>query len=296
MLVHFKWLRKIDWAREAQSWIWLGLGILSASLGLKGFLLPNAFLDGGAMGISLLIHRLSGIDLSIWVMLVNFPFILLGLKQVSLNFALRTLISISILAILLEFITFPTLTSDKLLISVFGGFFLGAGIGLAIRGGAVIDGTEILALYLSRRTVLSIGDVITLINILIFSVAAILIRVEIALYAILTYLVASKTIDFIIHGMEGYSSILIISEKSESIRQLITEELERGVTIIKGERGFRQAFQEKIGVDILYTVISRLEVPRLKQEIEKIDPNAFIIQQRIDDSKGGMIKRRRGIH
>ncbi len=284
--------RKVSSYKWITDGLWLVAAVLSASFGLKGFLLPNHFLDGGAMGISLLFHHFSGIDLAVWVILVNLPFLVMSVRQISKGFALKTLFSILALALMLEVISFPLITDDKLLIAVFGGFFLGAGIGLAIRGGAVIDGTEVLALYLSRKGTLSIGEVIGVINLLIFLAAAILINVETALYAMLTYWVASKTVDFVVHGLEGYSAVWIISEHSEEIRQVITEQMGKGLTILKGKKGYQKTPHAHLDMEVLYTVVSRLEIVRLKNEIEQIDPKAFIIQQRVDDTKGGMIKRK----
>lgn len=176
--------------------------VITASIGLKGFLLPNHFLDGGAMGIALLIESLTEIDLSILIVLVNLPFILIGIKQVSLQFAMRSTLAIFGLAILVHFISFPPITNDKLLIAVFGGFFLGAGIGLTIRGSAVIDGTEVLAISVSRKSSLSVGDFIAIFNVILFSIAALMINIETALYSMLTYISTSKTIDFILNGID----------------------------------------------------------------------------------------------
>ncbi len=267
------------------------LGVLSASFGLKGFLLPNDFLDGGVTGISLLINILTDINLPVLIIIVNLPFIWLAYTQVSKMFALKTLLAIGLLALSLTFISFPIVTTDKLLIAVFGGFFLGAGIGLSIRGGCVLDGTEVLALFISRKTVLTVGDVIIVINVIIFSAAAILINIETAMYAMLTYLGASKTIDFLIHGLEEFTGVTIISEHSEEIRKVIIEKLGRGVTIFNGKRGFGKRGQLNEDLNIIYTVVTRLEIQKLTDEIENIDKSAFIIQQTINDVKGGMIKK-----
>lgn len=267
------------------------VGVLSASFGLEGFLLPNDFLDGGVTGISLLINLLTDINLPILIIIVNLPFIWLAYTQVSKVFAVKTLIAIALLALSLTFIPFPIITTDKLLIAVFGGFFLGAGIGLSIRGGCVLDGTEVLALFISRKTILSVGDVIIIINVIIFSAAAILINIETAMYAMLTYLGASKTIDFLIHGLEEFTGVTIISEHSEAIRKVIIEKLGRGVTIFNGKRGFGKKGQLNDDLDIIYTVVTRLEIQKLTDEIANIDKSAFIIQQTINDVKGGMIKK-----
>lgn len=270
----------------------LAAGVLSAGMGLKGFLLPNNFLDGGAMGIALLTNIVTDADLSVMVIVVNLPFIWMGFRQVSATFALKTAGAIAALALVLAVVPYPVMTSDKLLISVFGGFFLGAGIGLAIRGGGVIDGTEVLAVYVSRRTPLTVGDVIMVINILIFGSAALLLNVETALYAMLTYLAASKTVDFLIHGIEEYTAIIIVSDKHEVIRRVVTDKLKRGVTVFKGEKGYgKRGFRDQ-ETNIIYTVVTRLEVTRIRDAVEQIDDKAFIIQHGIDDARGGMVKGR----
>ncbi len=270
--------------------ILLGAGL--ASFGLKGFLLPNHFIDGGITGISLLTYQLTGIPVSVWIIVFNAPFIFMGAKQISKSFAIKTSLAILTLAAIIFFIDFPVITDDKLLISIFGGFFLGSGIGLAIRGGCVIDGTEILAVYINRRSILSMGDIILLINVLIFIVAAFILDIETALYSILTYLSASKTVDFIIQGIEEYTGVTIISSKSAQIREAITKKLGRGVTIYKGERGLEHSQFKNKDIDIIFTVVTRLEVSKLKEEIELIDRKAFIVMSTISDTKGGIIKQR----
>lgn len=284
--------------RLLQTKIYLGkaafilLGVGLASFGLKGFLLPNHFIDGGITGISLLTYQLTGIPVSIWIIAFNTPFIFMGAKQISKSFAIKTTFAILALAGVIYFIDFPVITDDKLLISIFGGFFLGSGIGLAIRGGCVIDGTEILAVYINRKSILSMGDIILLINVLIFIVAAFILNIETALYSILTYLSASKTVDFIIQGIEEYTGVTIISSKSAQIREAITQKLGRGVTIYKGERGLSNSQFKNKDIDIIFTVVTRLEVSKLKEEIELIDHKAFIVMSTISDTKGGIIKPR----
>ncbi|RXP55498.1 YitT family protein [Lutibacter sp. HS1-25] len=268
------------------------IGVISAGFGLKGFLLPNSFIDGGAMGISLLISEVTAYSLSLLIVIVNFPFIILGYSNLGKQFAFKSILAIVGLALTVHFIPYPVVTSDKLLIAVFGGFFLGGGIGLSIRGGAVIDGTEVLAIYLSKKTGLTIGDIILLFNIIIFSFGAYILSVEVALYAMLTYMAAAKTVDFIIEGVEEYTGITIISVKSEMIRSMITEKLRRGVTVYKGKGGFEKSDMSLTEYDIIYTIVTRLEIANLKTEIDKIDENAFIIMNSIKDTKGGMIKKR----
>jgi uncharacterized membrane-anchored protein YitT (DUF2179 family) len=285
-------LARVSFIQNTQDVVLIVIGVLLAALGLKGFLLPNEFLDGGVTGISLLISRLTGWSISVLLIVINIPFILLAYRQLSLGFTIKALAAIIGLATALVFIEVPVITSDKLLIALFGGFFLGAGIGMSVRGGAVLDGTEVLALYINRKTVLSMGEVIMYFNILIFGVAAVLINIETAMYAMLTYLSASKTVDFIIQGFEEYIALTIISPESELIRKTLTLKLKKGVTVYKGKSGFGKRGNVENEIDIIYTVVTRLEVHKIIDEIEKIDSKAFIVQHNINDTKGGMIKRR----
>ncbi len=268
------------------------LGVLSAGFGLKGFLLPNGFVDGGAMGIALIVAKLSSVQLAYLIVLVNLPFVFIGFKAIGRSFALKTLSAIVFLALATAFIPYPIITNDKLLIAVFGGFFLGIGIGFAVRGGCVIDGTEVMAIQISRTSSLTIGDVILIFNIMIFSVAAMVINIEVALYSILTYLSASKTVDFIIEGIEEYTGVTIVSAKHEEIREMIIQKMGRGLTVYNGERGYGKRGHNYTEVKIIYTVITRLEISKLNLELEKIDPNAFVVMSSVKDTKGGMIKKR----
>ena len=267
------------------------IGIFSASFGFKGFLLTNNFIDGGATGISLLISALTNVSLSLLILIVNIPFVMLGYKILGKEFVIKTVIAITGLSLCLAFVEFPTVTTDNLLVAIFGGFFLGAGIGLAIRGGAVIDGTEILAIYLSKKFGTTIGDIIIIINIIIFSVAAYFLTIEIALYSMITYFAASKTLDFIIEGIDEYIGVTIVSAQSEEIREMIIEVMGRGVTVYNGKQGYGKSGETK-NVDIIYTVITRLELNKLKREIEYIAPNAFMVMNSVKETKGGIIKQR----
>jgi len=270
----------------------ISIGIISAGFGLKGFLLPNNFIDGGVIGISLLTTEITKFPLPILIVAINIPFIVLGYTQISKSFAIKSILAIIGLAVVLATVNYPIITADKLLVAVFGGFFLGAGIGFSIRGGGVLDGTEVLAIYLSKRTGFTIGDIILIFNIIIFSVAAYLLSIEIALYSTLTYLAASKTVDFIVEGVEEYTGVTIISYRSEEIRQMIIGKMGRGVTIYNGKRGYGKRGENLSQTDIIYTVITRLEIEKLQNEIDKIDTNAFIVMSSIKDTKGGMIKKR----
>ena len=266
------------------------LGIFVAGFGLKSFLIPNGFIDGGITGISLLLSFLTPISVSIFIFILNIPFIFLARKQVGNIFAIKTFLAILGLSLCLIFIKYPVITTDKLLVAVFGGFLLGAGIGLSVRGGSVLDGTEVLSIYLNKKVGLSIGEIIFIINIIIFSFATFLLGIESALYSILTYLAASKTVDFFIQGIEEYIGITIISKKSNEIRKKLIRDFGKGVTIYNGKRGYLDNSKKKI--DILFTFVTRLEVTKIKQEIILTDPEAVIIEQGIKDVRGGIIKKR----
>lgn len=277
--------------RQFKDFILITIGIFSASFGFKGFLLTNHFIDGGATGISLLISALTPIPLYVLIIVVNFPFVILGYKVVGKLFAIKTAIAITGLSICLATVSFPIVTNDNLLVAVFGGFFLGAGIGLSVRGGAVIDGTEVLAIFLSKKLATTIGDIIVLINVLIFSAAAWFLTMEIALYSMITYLAASRTLDFIVEGIDEYIGVTIVSAHNDEIQEMIVNKLGRGVTIYKGKRGVGKTGERK-DVDIIYTVITRLELNKLNTEIQKIEPSAFVVMNSVKDTKGGIVKKR----
>lgn len=284
--------------KKIRSILLIGIGITLASIGLECFLIPNGFLDGGVTGISLLVNELTHVPFPILLFFFNIPFILVGYRTIGKGFALTSIISIGILAIILGTIHFPVVTDENLLVAAFGGVFLGAGIGFAVRGGAVLDGTEILAIYISRKSPLSIGDIILIFNIIIFSVAALLISIEIALYAMLTYYIASKAVTFIIDGIEEYTSVMVVTEKADEIRYEIVHKLGHGVTLLDGKRGGygRQIGEPLQGIQVVLTVVTRLELPKLQATINQIDPNAFTILNSLMDTKGGMIKKRTTLH
>jgi uncharacterized membrane-anchored protein YitT (DUF2179 family) len=281
---------------EIQNFISIVLGILSAGVGLKGFLLSSKFIDGGVTGISMLIAETTGLPISILIFVINAPFLYLGYRRLGLLFAIKSALAIGGLSLCLAFVHFPDVTPDKLLTAVFGGFFIGVGSGLAMRAGAVLDGTEIAAVLVSKQMqFLRVSDVVLLLNVVIFSTAALFLGVESALYSILTYVAASKMIDYILNGVEQYTGITVISTKSDVIRRVITQRLGRGVTIYQGKSGYGKDGQINDPRDIIFTVATRLEIPSIKQAILKVDPAAFIVQQSIDDTTGGLLKRK-GIH
>ncbi|MCX6215911.1 YitT family protein [Spirosoma sp.] len=270
--------------------IFITAGVLSAGMGIKGFLLSSHFIDGGVTGVSMLLASLINIPLPIWLLVINLPFIGLGYRQFGRQFALKSILAITGLSISLAVIPYPDATPDLLLTAVFGGFFIGAGIGLAMRGGAVLDGTEIAALLISRSSpVLKVSDVILILNVLIFGAAAFFLGLNPALYSMITYFAASKTVDFLIHGIEEYTAILIISKQNEEIREKVIER-GWGITILKGQGGYGKHGSHQEIDTVLYTVITRLEISRLRTLVLQIDPKAFIIQHSVDDVAGGKVK------
>ena len=273
--------------RESLNALLIALGILAAGFGLKGFLLSSNFIDGGVTGVSMLLSKVTTAPLSIWLPLVNIPFVIVGYRQLGRAFALRSALGIAGLSIVLATVRFPDVTHDLLLTALFGGLFLGAGIGLAVRGGAVLDGTEIAALLISKRSdLLKVGDVILAFNIVLFLAAMSILGVEPALYSILTYIAAARTLDFVIYGLEEHTAITIMSSRSAIIRERIVSELQRGVTVYKGYGGLTGVEQE-----ILYCVVTRLEIGKVKSIVREIDPHAFVVSHPLSGAEGGVVKR-----
>jgi uncharacterized membrane-anchored protein YitT (DUF2179 family) len=262
-------------------------GILSAGMGLKGFLLSSDFIDGGVTGVSMLLAKITILPLYVLLPLVNLPFIAIGYRLMGFAFALRSALGIAGLAVALAFIPYPDVTPDLVLTAVFGGFFIGAGIGLAIRGGAVLDGTEIAALLISRRSsLLKVGDVILAFNIVLFLIAMSVLGIDAALYSILTYIAAARTLDFVMHGIDEYTAITIVSDQNAAIREMIINELGRGVTVYKGYGGMSGAEKQ-----ILYCVVTRLEIGKVKAIVRNIDGGAFIVIHPLSGVEGGIVKK-----
>lgn len=276
-----------EFLREIKNTVLIILGIFSAAFGIKGFLLSSRFIDGGVTGVSMLIAEITHFPLAISIALINLPFILLGYKQIGKKFAIKGALSIAGLSLVLGFVSFPDVTPDLLLTAVFGGFFIGAGIGLAIRGGSILDGTEVAALLISKKSsVLKVADIILVFNVLIFVAAAFFLSVDSAMYSILTYFAASKTIDFLLYGIEEFHAVIITSNFHETIREVLVRDLGRSVTIYKGQGGVSNTER-----DILYVVVTRLEIGAIKTAVKEIDPHAFIIVHNVSDVEGGLIKR-----
>ncbi|MGE5359602.1 MAG: YitT family protein [Bacteroidales bacterium] len=263
-------------------------GILSAGMGIKGFLLSSRFIDGGVTGVSMLLADATGVPLFIWLPVVNVPFVAVAFRLVGWAFALRSVLGIAGLAAVLATVPYPDVTPDLLLTAIFGGFFIGAGIGLAMRGGGVLDGTEIVALLISRRRdIVKAGDVILGFNVVLFVVAMAVLGVNEALYSILTYVAATRTLDFVLYGIDAYTAMTIVSTESAAIRHRLTRQLGGGVTVYKGYGGLSGVEQ-----DILYCVVTRLEVAKVKAIVREADPEAFIVHHPLSGAEGGVLRRR----
>ena len=279
-----------------QDLVYTVLGTLIAAFALKSFLIPNKLLDGGVTGISLLIHELYEWPIALIIVLFNIPFIIAASIQANRMFAYKTLFGVLLLGLFLWLLPYPVITEDKMLVCIFGGFFLGIGVGLAMRGGCAIDGIEVLALYTLKRSSFTISEIILGLNVILFLIAAIKLGLEPVLYSMLTYYVASRTINYVIEGLEEYTGVTIISAYSEEIKEQLVLKMNKGITVYKGERGYlKNDFSYHVPTDIIYTVITRLEVRRLKAMIHIIDPNAFIFTNSIKEvaGKGGVVKHRK---
>jgi uncharacterized membrane-anchored protein YitT (DUF2179 family) len=279
----------IRWIRDL---LFLGLGATAAAIGLKTLIIPNGFIDGGVTGVSLLINSQTGWSFSIILVLINIPFFVLGWRNINIDFAIRMVLGIVGLSVAIAYLSISPFTDDKILAAIFGGVLLGCGIGFAMRGGGVLDGTEVMALYVNKHSSFTIGDVILAFNIVIFSVAALLLGVERSLYSVLTYLSASKSVDFIIAGIEEYVAVTIVSEKSQEVMDMVHAKVGRGVTAYKGTGGYGKRGEMLGEHEIIYTVVTRLEVAKLKKETLLIDNKAFIVQSSVKEIEGGMIKER----
>ncbi|MDF2156731.1 YitT family protein [Algoriphagus sp. CAU 1675] len=266
-------------------------GVALAAIALESFLLPNKFLDGGVTGIAILVNLGFGIDLNLLLVLINLPFLIMAYKKIGKTFAVQSTFSVFLLTIVLYFLEIPTITEDKVLIAVFGGFLMGTGIGLIIRGGGLIDGFEVITEYFNKNTAFTASEITLFLNSLIMLAAAFVFGVEPAMYSILTYFTAIKTTDYVVEGFEEYTALTIISKEHEKVKELIVKDFGKAISVYKGERGYLpETFHIKYPCDIIMTVVTRLEVHRIKVAIQEIDPKAFFYVQTIKEVKGGIIK------
>ncbi|HSI71015.1 MAG TPA: YitT family protein [Gillisia sp.] len=283
----------IDWKSifSLSSILYTVFGVFFALVALQGFMIPNHFLDGGITGISILMEEVFNIPFSISLIVFNMPFLYMGYRIIGKTFSVNSLFAVLLLAALMTFISFPQVTNDKVLIAVFGGLFIGLGIGLVIRGGGVIDGLEIIAHYTNKRIGFSTSEIILCFNSLLFIGAAFEFGIETAMYSILVYYTAMKTSDYVVDGFEEFTALTIISKEYEKVKSVIVNDFGKAITVYKGERGYLPtSFNVKHDCDIVMTIVTRIEIHRIKETIKVIDPKAFFYVQRIKEVKGGVGK------
>lgn len=268
--------------------IMVSLGAIIMALGLELFLVPNHIMDGGIVGVSIITSHLLNLPLGIFIFILNLPFIFLGYKQIGKTFALSTGLGITVLSLAtLVLHNIHPFTEDTLLATVFGGMILGVGVGIVIRYGGSLDGTEILAILFNSKTPFSVGEIIMFFNVLIFTVAGFVFNWEQAMYSIIAYYIAYKMIDIVIQGLEESKSVYIISDDIEEIGQTIMDRLGRGVTFLHGEGAYTGNDKK-----VIFTVITRLEESKLKSIVAEIDDNAFLAIGNIAEVKGGRFKKK----
>ena len=283
----------VDWKQiwNPKNFLLIFLGTSLAVLAMKGFMIPNRFMDGGITGISILLHEIFRINISFLVIILNVLFVYLGYKRIGKTFAVQTCIAVTLLSVGLVFIDINPITHDKLLIAIFGGILMGTGVGLVIRGGGVIDGAEVIAVFTGRKTGFSNSEIIMLINTIIFAVAALQFGLETAMYSIITYFTASRATNYIVDGIEEFTAMNIICSQPEEIKNLLVNELGKGITVYKGEKGYLPgSFEVKTSADIIVTIITRLEIKQIQDAVLSIDPKAFIYVQSIKEAAGGILK------
>lgn len=284
----------IDWKAifDPVSIVYIVAGVFCAAVALEVFMLPNKFLDGGVTGIAIIANLQFGVNLNLLLVVINLPFLWLGWKNIGKTFGIQSTFSVFLLVIVLEVLELKGLTEDLVLSAIFGGILMGLGIGLIIRGGGLIDGFEVITEFVQKNSPLSGGEITLFLNSLIMLFAAIFFGIEPAMYSILTYYTAIKMTNYVVEGFEEYTALTIISREEEKVKELIVKEFGKAISVYKGERGYLpETFHIKHPCDIIMTVVTRLEVHRMKQAIQNIDPNAFFYVQTIKEVKGGVIKR-----
>ncbi len=264
------------------------LGSVMMGIGIEEFLVPNRILDGGIVGISIILSHLLSVKLGFFIFLLNIPFFYIGYKQIGKTFALSTLLGITVLSITTILLhDVPVFTEDLLLATVFGGIILGVGVGIVLRFGGSLDGTEILALLFSKKLPFSVGEIIMFFNFFIFITAGFVFTWDRAMYSIIAYFIAFKVIDIVIAGLDESKSAWIISDHAEVIGETIIARLGRGVTYLKGEGAYTGDNKK-----VIFCVINRLEEAKLKLIVEELDPSAFLAVANIAEVRGGRFKKK----
>ncbi|MDF2725725.1 MAG: hypothetical protein K0Q59_5403 [Paenibacillus sp.] len=280
--------RKTPFRNIVKRFFFLTLGAAIFSVGLEIFLVPNKIIDGGITGISIMLSHELGVPLGIFLTVLNLPFLYIGYKQIGKTFAVSTLYAVVAMSIGTSLlIPVKPLTVDPLLAAVFGGIILGVGVGMVIRSSGSLDGTEIVAILVSKKTVFSVGEFIMIINVFILGSAGFVFGFDHAMYSLIAYYIAFKMIDITIEGIDQSKSVWIISDAHQEIGDALTHRLGRGVTFFHGEGAF--SGDEK---KIIFTVITRLEEAKLKSIVDELDPGAFVAIGNIHDVKGGNFKKK----
>jgi uncharacterized membrane-anchored protein YitT (DUF2179 family) len=290
---------KVDWKHvlNIKHLLFILSGCSLAVLAMKGFMIPNRFLDGGVTGIAILLHEIFHFNISILVIALNLVFVYLGYRNIGKTFAVQTIIAVIFLALGLFFIEIESITKEKLLIAIFGGILIGSGVGLVIRGGGVIDGAEVIAVFTRRKVGFSNSEIIMLINCIIFAVAALQFGIETAMYSIITYFTATRATNYVVDGIEEYTAMNIVSAQQEEIKSFLVNELGKGITVYKGERGYLpDSFDIKTDCEIIVTIVTRLEIKQIQDAIMMIDPKAFVYVQTIKEASGGILKAKAHAH
>jgi uncharacterized membrane-anchored protein YitT (DUF2179 family) len=270
------------------------IGAAMAVFAMKGFMIPNQFMDGGVTGISILLHEITHINISFFIVAFNLPFIYLGYKRIGKTFAIQTTLAMILLSAGLMFSDIKPFTTDPLLIAIFGGILIGTGVGMVIRSGGVLDGAEVIAVFTKRRTGFSNSEIIMLFNTFIFAGAAFHFGLETAMYSLITYYSATRATDYIVDGIEQYTSIHIISAHHDKVKDLLVNELGKGITVYKGQRGYLPgSFNIKEDCEIIVTIVTRLEINNIQESISEIDPKAFMYIQSVKEAAGGILKEKR---
>lgn len=274
---------------KLNSLLFVILGAIIMALGLEYIVIPNGLLDGGITGISIMLSKLFGISVGTFLLIINLPFVWIGYKKIGKTFAINTAVGIAVLSItttILHKMHVESITDDLLLATILGGIVLGIGVGLVIKSGGSLDGTEISALILDNKVPFSVGQIILVINIVIFSIAIAFYSLEVAVYSLLTYFIASKAIDIIQEGLDTSKSVYIISDYPDEMAEAIQKRLGRGVTFLKGRGGY--SLDEK---RVILSVITRLEEQKLKTIVSEVDDDAFVIINNVSEVKGGNFKK-----
>lgn len=271
--------------------LFITLGAFLVAIGLEIFLVPNSIIDGGIIGISILVAHLTGVPIGVYTFVFNLPFLIVGYQMIGRTFAFTTLLSVTLLSVFVSLLNaFHPLTVDPLLAAVFGGVVLGIGVGTIIRYGGSLDGTEIVAILFTRRLAFSVGEIVMFFNIFILGSAGFVFGWDHAMYSLIAYFVAFKMIDITIEGLNESKSVTIISDNPDEISDAIQSRLGRGVTHIYGKGGYTGEDKE-----LLYVIVTRLEVAKLKSIVLEYDPGAFIAIEHVADVMGGRF-RKKAIH